>query len=64
MERPEAKSFSELLLVDLVLAARLRYFRIRLLIASLESIAIALGGPTPHQSCTLFTSFRHEFAHV
>jgi hypothetical protein len=56
--------FAALLFLNLVEAARFGYFQVGLLIASQESIAIYLCGPTPHRSLMLFAPLRHQFAHV
>ena len=42
--------FSEIAFINLVRASRFGDFRVGLLIASQESIAIGLRGPTPHGS--------------
>ena len=42
--------FSAIAFINLILAARFGYFRVGLLVAGQESIAIGLRGPTPHGS--------------
>jgi hypothetical protein len=63
-QRPAMKLFCRITFLNLVEAARFGYFLVGLLIASQESIAIDLCGPTPDGSLMVFAPLRHQLAHV
>ena len=63
-QRPAEELGYRITFFDLVVAGRLGYFQVGLVISSLESIAIDLRRPTPHGSLALFAPLRHQFTHV